>query len=92
MVSNDPNNVFGKAFTNAYLLGVSNLKGYVPSWPHNHFCMKQYKELSRFSFYLFAFIFFFILTRAMSESALERLRRKARKKEVEKKAEVFRKE
>jgi hypothetical protein len=73
-MNNDPNKVFGKALIDAYLLGVSNPKGYVHSQPHNHFCMKQYKELSRFSFCLFVFIFFFILTSTMNESALERLR------------------
>ncbi len=31
MVSNGPNDVFGKALIDAYLLGVSNLKGYVHS-------------------------------------------------------------
>jgi hypothetical protein len=31
VMSNDPNNMFGKALIDAYLLGVSNLKGYLPS-------------------------------------------------------------
>ncbi len=31
MVSNDPNDVFGKALIDTYLLGVSNPKGYVHS-------------------------------------------------------------
>jgi len=30
-MSNDPSDMFGKAFIDAYLLGVSNPKGYVPS-------------------------------------------------------------
>ncbi len=54
--------------------------------------MKQYKELSRFSFCLFVFIFFFILVGAMNESALKRLRQKAREKEVERKGETLRRE
>jgi hypothetical protein len=91
-MNNDPNDMFGKAFINAYLLGISNPKGHVYSQPHNHFCMKQYKKSSHFSFCLFIFIFFFILTRAMSESVLERLRWEAREKEVEKKVEAFRME
>jgi hypothetical protein len=33
VVSNDPNNVFGKAFIDVYLLGVSNPKAYVHSQP-----------------------------------------------------------
>jgi hypothetical protein len=89
VVSND---VFKKAPIDVYLLGVSKLKGYVYSQPQNHFCMKQYKELFlHFSFGLFIFIFFFMVARAMSESALERLRREARE-EVEIKAEAFRRE
>jgi hypothetical protein len=28
-VNNDPNDVFGKAFIDVYLLGISNPKGYV---------------------------------------------------------------
>jgi hypothetical protein len=43
VVSNDPNNMFGKAFIDVYLLRVFNPKGYVHSQPHSHFCMKQYK-------------------------------------------------
>ncbi len=91
IVRNDPNDVFRKAIINAYLVGVSNPKGYVYSQPQSHFCMKQYKNLSCFSFCLFIFIFFFILARAMSESALKRLWWEAREKEVEMKAEAFRK-
>jgi hypothetical protein len=53
--------------------------------------MKQYKELLRSSFGLFVFIFFFIVARAMSESALERLRGEVRE-EVEIKAKAFRRE
>jgi hypothetical protein len=30
-VNNDPNDMFGKAIIDVYLLGVSNLKGYVHS-------------------------------------------------------------
>jgi hypothetical protein len=58
-MSNDRNDVFGKALIDAYLLGVSNPKGYVHSQPQSHFCMKQYKEPLCFSFYFFVFIFFF---------------------------------
>jgi hypothetical protein len=54
--------------------------------------MKQYMKLSRSSFYLFVFIFFFILVGATSESALERLRWEAREKEVERKVKAFRRE
>jgi hypothetical protein len=90
-VSNDPNNVFGKALIDVYLLGVFNPKGRVHSHPHSHFYMKQYKESSRSSFCLFVIIFFFILTGDMSESVLERLRQKARDKEVERKVEAFKK-
>jgi hypothetical protein len=32
-ISNDPNDVFRKAFVDAYFLGVPNLKGYVHSQP-----------------------------------------------------------
>ncbi len=39
-MNNDPKDMFGKAFIDAYLLGVINPKGYVHSHPHNHFCMK----------------------------------------------------
>jgi hypothetical protein len=75
-MNNDANDVFGKALIDVYLLGVSNPKGYVHSQPQSHFCMKQYKRPLRFSLYFFIFIFFFILTRAFNESALERLRQK----------------
>ncbi len=51
--------------------------------------MKHYKELLRFSLCLFIFILFFILVGAMSESALERLRKEAREKEVERKVEAL---
>jgi hypothetical protein len=61
-VNNGRNEVFGKALIDVYLLGVSNPKGRVHSHPHNHFYMKQYKELSHSSFCLFVFIFFFMLT------------------------------
>jgi hypothetical protein len=61
-------------FIDVYLIGVSNLKGCVHSLPHNHFYLKQYEELSCFSSCLFIFIYLFILARAMSESALKRLR------------------
>jgi hypothetical protein len=77
-MNNDPNDVYGKALIDVYLLGVFNPKGCVHSQPHSHFYMKQYKELLHSSFCLFVFIFFFILTRAMSESALERPRQEAR--------------
>jgi hypothetical protein len=40
VVSNDPNNMFGKAFIDVYLLGVSNPKGCVHSQTHSHFYMK----------------------------------------------------
>jgi hypothetical protein len=53
--------------------------------------MKQYKKPLHFSFYLFVGIFFFILARAMNESALERLKQEA-KEEVERKVEAFRRE
>jgi hypothetical protein len=33
VMSNDPNDLFGKALINAYLLGVSSPKGYVCSQP-----------------------------------------------------------
>jgi len=46
MMNNDPNNVFGKAFIDAYLLRVSNPKGYVHSQSQSHFCMKQYKYVA----------------------------------------------
>jgi hypothetical protein len=88
-MSNDPNDVFGKAFIEIYLFGVSNPKGYVHSQPQSHFYMKK---LSRSSFCFFVFIFFFIFVRAMSESALKRLRQEAREKEVEKKVQVSRSE
>ncbi len=39
-VSNDPNELFGKALIDVYLLGVSNPKGCVHSQPQNHFYMK----------------------------------------------------
>jgi hypothetical protein len=38
------------------------------------------------------FHFFFILVRAMSESALKRLRQEAKEKEVERKIKIFRRE
>jgi hypothetical protein len=91
-VSNAPNDMFGKAFIDVYLLRVSNPNGFVPSQPQSHFCMKQYKEPSCSSFCRFIFIFFFILVGAMSESALERPKPEARKKEVERKAKAFRRE
>jgi hypothetical protein len=58
VMSNDPNDVFGTTLIDAYLLGVSNLKGCVHSQPQSHFCMKQYKKSSRSSLYIFFFIFF----------------------------------
>jgi hypothetical protein len=91
-VNNDPNDVFGKALIDVYLLGVFNCKSCVHSQPQSLFYMNQYKELSHSSFCLFFFIFFFILIGAMSESALERLRTKVRKKDVERKVETFRRE
>ncbi len=83
--------MFGKALINAYLLGNSNPKDDVHSQPHNHFCMKHYKKTIVFHCFFF-FIFFFTLTGAMRKSALERLRCGTREKEVERKAEAFRKE
>jgi len=80
-----------KALIDVYLLGVSNPKGYVHSQPQTHFKLKQYKEPPCFSFFLFIFIYF-ILIRAMSESALERLKQEAKEKEVEIIAKVFRRE
>ncbi len=91
-VNNDPNDMFGKAVIDVYLLGVSNLKGHAHSQPHSHFYMKRYKESSHSSFCFFVLIFFFILIGDMSESVLERLRQEARDKEVEIKVEVFRRE
>jgi hypothetical protein len=37
VVNNDPNNVFGKALIDVYLLEVSNLEGCVHSQPQSHF-------------------------------------------------------
>jgi hypothetical protein len=37
IVSNDQNEMFRKALIDAYLLGVSNPKGYLHSQPHRHF-------------------------------------------------------
>jgi hypothetical protein len=50
VVSNDPNDLFGKAFIDVYLLGISKPKGCVHSQPQNHFYMKQYKKPSCFHF------------------------------------------
>ncbi len=40
IMNNDPNDVFGKALIDAYLLRVFNPKANVHSQPHSHFCMK----------------------------------------------------
>jgi hypothetical protein len=88
-MSNDQNDMFGKALIDVYLLGVCNPKGCVHSQPQSHFYLKEYKEPLRFLFCLYLFIFFFILTRVMKESALKRLRQEAREKEVERKPKVL---
>jgi CHASE3 domain sensor protein len=51
--------------------------------------MKQYKKLLHFSLCFFIFILFFILVGAMSEIALESLRKETREKEVERKIEAL---
>jgi hypothetical protein len=52
--------------------------------------LKQYKEPPQPLFYFFNLVYLFISLEAMSESALKKLRRQARERELEKKAEAFR--
>jgi len=44
------------------------------------------------SFFFFVFAYFFILVKAMSESTLKNLRQEARKSELERKVEAFKRE
>jgi hypothetical protein len=55
--SYDQNDMFRKAFIDAYFLGVSNPKGCVHSQPHKHSYLKRYKETR-----IFHFVFSFSLT------------------------------
>jgi len=54
--------------------------------------LKQYKKISQPLFSLFILVYFFILSKAMSENALKKLQQEPREKKLERKVEAFKRE
>ncbi len=92
IVHNDQNDAFSEALIDVYIVEVSNSKGRIYSQPYNSYQLKQYRISSQPLFCLFILVYFFILLKAISESALEKLRQETKEKELERKVEAFKRE
>jgi hypothetical protein len=62
------NDAFSEALLNVYILEVFNPKGCIYSQLHGHYHLKQYKKSPQPLFYIFIFVYFSILSKAMMKA------------------------
>ncbi len=91
-IHNDQNNTSIEEPIDVHTLEVYNPKSCAYLQPQGHHYLEKYKELPHPLCYFFVLFYLFILLEAMNKSALDKLRREARKRESEKKVEASRKE
>jgi hypothetical protein len=81
-IRNDQNGTFNEALIDVYILKVYNPKGHIYSQPQGRYQLKQYKEPQQPLLWFFVLIYFFILSEAMNESALKKLKQETREIEL----------
>ncbi len=82
---NDQNDVFDKGPTDIYTLEVYNLKNHVYSRLQVYYRLESYKIPPHPLSCLFVIVYFFLLLEAMSESTLDKLKKKQEKENLRRK-------